>query len=104
MYVTLMKSDTVESSGRTVTTQKKTQDLVGRGNNQRTSRPGRTWKKPKDLSVCESEEGGCGEGGGVYVTLMESDTVESGGRAEEDTRPGRTWNERGLWPPGGRHA
>jgi hypothetical protein len=52
-----------------------------------------SWKKPKDLSVCESEERGCGEGGGVYVTLMESDTVESSGRTEGDTRPGRTWKK-----------
>ena len=40
------------------------------------TRPGgRTHRKPKDLSVCESEECGHGEGGGVYTTLMESDTV-----------------------------
>jgi hypothetical protein len=40
-----------------------------------------TRKKPKDLSVCDplshSEECGCGGGGGVYDTLVESDTVES---------------------------
>ena len=40
-------------------------------------------KKPKDLSVCESEERGCGEGGGVYATLMESDVVDPSGRADE---------------------
>ena len=51
MYVTLMESDTVESGGRT----------------EEDTRPGRTWKKPKDLSVCENEERGCGEGGCVYV-------------------------------------
>ena len=38
--------------------------------------------KTKDLSVCESEERGCGEVGGVYTTLMESDAVEPSGRAE----------------------
>jgi len=46
VYVTLMESDTVDPSGRT----------------EGGTRPGRTWKKPKDLSVCESEECGCGEG------------------------------------------
>jgi hypothetical protein len=30
-------------------------------------RPGQTLKKPKDLSVCDREECGRGEGGGVYV-------------------------------------
>ena len=54
------------------------------------TRPGRTYKKPKDLSACESEESGRGEGGGVYDTLMESDTVEPSGRTEGVTRPGRT--------------
>jgi hypothetical protein len=33
-------------------------------------RPDQTHKKPKDLSVREREEGGCGEGGGVYVVCM----------------------------------
>ncbi len=35
----------------------------------------RSDKKSKDLSSCESEERGCGEGGGGYDTLMESDVV-----------------------------
>jgi hypothetical protein len=46
--------------------------LVGHVRNQRTL----------DLSACESEERGYGEGGDVYATLMESDTVEPSGRAE----------------------
>jgi hypothetical protein len=33
-------------------------------------RPGQTRKKPKDLSVCDSEERGCGEGGVVCVVSM----------------------------------
>jgi hypothetical protein len=34
--------------------------------------PGQTRKKPKDLSACEREERGRGEGagGGVYVVCM----------------------------------
>jgi hypothetical protein len=43
---TLIESDAVETSGR------------GEGG----TRPGRTWKKPKDLTACDSEEGRCGEG------------------------------------------
>ena len=43
------------------------------GHTKSDTRPGgRTRKKPKDLSTCESEEGGhveSLEGGGVYVTL-----------------------------------
>ena len=31
-------------------------------------------KKPKDLSTSESEECGHGKGGGVYTTLIRSDT------------------------------
>ncbi len=31
------------------------------------TRPGQTRKKPKDLSAREREEGGCGEGGGLYA-------------------------------------
>ncbi len=31
------------------------------------TRPGQTRKKPKDLSVREGEDRGCGTGGGVYV-------------------------------------
>jgi hypothetical protein len=38
VYVTPMESDTVETSGRT----------------EGDTRPGRTRKKPKDLSVCDS--------------------------------------------------
>ena len=37
--------------------------------------PGRTWKKPNDLSVCESEDRGDGEGVGLYGTLMVSETL-----------------------------
>ncbi len=33
--------------------------------------PGRTRKKPKDLSACEREDRGREEGGRVYTTLME---------------------------------
>ena len=36
---------------------------------------GHVSKKPKDLNVCESEDGGRWEGGGVYDTLMELDTL-----------------------------
>ena len=32
--------------------------------------PGQTHKKPKDLSVCEREERGRGEGEGVYDVCM----------------------------------
>ena len=32
----------------------------------------------------------CGEFGGGYTTLMESDVVEPSGRGEGGTRPGRT--------------
>ena len=55
VYATLMESGSVESSGRT----------------EGDTRPGRTRRKPKKLSVCESEERGRGEGGGVYGTLMD---------------------------------
>jgi hypothetical protein len=34
------------------------------------TRPGRTRVKPKDLSTCDREERGRGEGGGVYVVCM----------------------------------
>ena len=56
MYDTLLQSDTVQPYGRT---------KVG-------PRPVgvEIHKKPKDLSVSESEECGHGEGGGVYVTLI----------------------------------
>jgi len=33
-------------------------------------RPGRTRKKAKDLSTCDREERGRGEGGGVYAVCM----------------------------------
>ena len=49
--------------------------------------------KPKDLTEFESEECGRGEGGGVYVNLMESDTVEPSG-CEGGKTPGRS-----LIPP-----
>jgi hypothetical protein len=75
MYATLMESGVIEPSGRA----------------ERGTRPGRTRRKPKDLSACESEECGYGEGGGMYPTLMESDAaVEPSGRTEGDTRTGRT--------------
>ena len=59
MYATLMESGVIEPSGR-----------AERG----TLRPGRTRRKPKDLSACESEERGYGEGVDMYatLTLMES--------------------------------
>ena len=44
-------------------------------------------KKPKDLSPSESEECGHGEGGGVYDTLLQADTVQSYGHTKEGTRP-----------------
>jgi hypothetical protein len=50
----------------------------------------RTLKKPKDLSLCDCEECGRGEGGGGYGTLMESDAVDPSDHGEGDTRPGRT--------------
>jgi hypothetical protein len=53
VYDTLMESDVVDPSGRA-------EGVTGSG---------RKSQKPKDLSVCESEERGCGEGGGVYATL-----------------------------------
>jgi hypothetical protein len=56
-----MKSDPVESSGR------------GEG----VTRTGRTCKKPKDLSVCESEEGGRGEGC-VCMILSACESEECG--------------------------
>ena len=61
------------------------------------TRPGGpTRKKPRDLSVCESENRGHGEGWGVYVTtLMESDTLQELGHTEADTRSGgRTHKKR----------
>ncbi len=58
MYATLMESGVIEPSGRT----------------ERGTRPGRTCRKPKDLSACESAERGYGEGVDMYatLTLMES--------------------------------
>jgi hypothetical protein len=58
------------------------------GHGEGDKRPGRTRKKSKDLSVCESEYFGCGEC--VYTTLTESDATEPSGRAEGDRSPGRT--------------
>ena len=43
MYTTVMELDAVDHNGRA----------------EGVTRPGRTLKKPKDLSVCESEERGC---------------------------------------------
>ena len=34
------------------------------------TRPGQTWKKPKDLSVCEGEDRGCGRGEVVYPVFQ----------------------------------
>ena len=34
------------------------------------ARPGQTRKKPRDLSACDREERGRGEGGGVYDVCM----------------------------------
>ena len=45
------------------------------------------YKKPKDLSTCESEGRGHGEGGGVYTTLPQSGTVQGYGRSKEVTTP-----------------
>ena len=42
-------------------------------------------KKPKDLSASESERGH-GKVGGLYTTLLQSDTVKSYGRAKSGTR------------------
>jgi len=36
------------------------------------TKSGRTLKKPKDVSACESEERGRREDGGVYASVMES--------------------------------
>ena len=49
------------------------------------TRPGQTCKKPKYLSVCDGEERGCGEGGGVYdVWIGELKRVQiSGCRCNE---------------------
>jgi hypothetical protein len=44
-------------------------------------------KKPKDLSVSEREERGHGKGVGVYVTLIQSDTVQEYGHTKADTSP-----------------
>ena len=44
-------------------------------------------KKPKDLSRSEREERGHGEGGGVYPTLIQADTVHPYGRGNEGTSP-----------------
>ena len=49
----------------------------------------RPTKKPKDLSGCESEEFGYGEGECVYVTLIQSDTVQPYGHGEGGTSPRR---------------
>ena len=34
------------------------------------TRPGQTPKKPKDLSVCNREDRGCGKGGSVYSVYI----------------------------------
>jgi hypothetical protein len=43
-------------------------------------------QKPRNLSASEIQERGHGEGVGVYVTLLQSDSVQSYGRAKADTR------------------
>ena len=40
--------------------------------------PGQTHKKPRDLSVYDREDRGCGEGGGVYVVSVIARTVSMG--------------------------
>ena len=42
----------------------------GSSGHDRGTRPGQTRKKPKGLSAREREEGGRGEGGGVYTVCM----------------------------------
>ena len=44
-------------------------------------------KRPKDLITREREECGHGEGVGVYVTLLQSDTVQTYGHTKAGTRP-----------------
>ena len=44
-------------------------------------------KKPKDLSEHEREDREYGKGRDVYVTLLQSDTVQSYGRSNAGTRP-----------------
>ncbi len=46
----------------------------GSSGHTRGTRPGQTPKKPKDLSVREDEDRGCGVGGGVY-TVCKCDRV-----------------------------
>lgn len=46
-------------------------------------------KKTKDLSATERDDREDGEGRDVYATLIQSDTVQSYGRAKTDTSPGR---------------
>ena len=68
-------------------------------------------KKPKDLSASEGEERDHGEGRDVYVTLFQSDTVQSYGRVKVGTSPvgvelckkpkDLCASERGTWTWGG---
>jgi hypothetical protein len=39
------------------------------GHGEGDTRPGQTWKKPKDLSTYDREGRGFGEGGGVFTVL-----------------------------------
>ena len=61
MYATLSQSDTVQSYGHSITGTRPVGVELR--------------KKPKDLIAHESEERGHGEGGGVYATLLQSDTM-----------------------------
>ncbi len=42
-------------------------------------------KKSKDLIASEREDRGHGKGVGVYVTLLQSDTVQSYGRVKDES-------------------
>ncbi len=101
MYVTLMESEYTRSQWGCVYysdgVRIQSIPIVGRRRHTVTS-PGRTGKKPKDLSTCESEERGCGSSGCVYATLMESDEIEHRGpnRFGVDVRWGPTTDVSGY--------
>ena len=48
-------------------------------------------QKPRNLNEHESEECEDGEGVGVYPTLLESDKLQTYGRAKSVGRPGGVW-------------
>jgi hypothetical protein len=85
---------------RHMVTQKQVQDLLGLDY----ARDQRTWLQVR-------EECGHGEGVGVYVTLLQSDTVQTYGRTKAGTRPVGVGlrkrpkdliaSERGVWSWGG---